>query len=56
MRNMETDVLQQRKRPRDKGKRGRGEKHEKIYMYYVQVPTPHNECNHYILQTHINEK
>lgn len=26
---------------------------ERIKMYYVQVPTPHEECNYYVLQTSI---
>lgn len=36
---------------------GKGfKKNKSIKTYNVHVPTPHNECNHYVLQTHTNKK
>lgn len=32
------------------GGKGGGRDDERIYISYVQVPTAHKECSHYVLQ------
>lgn len=38
------------------GKGWVGDENQRIKMCPVHVPNPHSECNHYALQTWINQK
>lgn len=50
------DLLQMERGPRDRGRRG-VEKEMKIQLTrYICLPTPHKECNHYVLQTWANKQ